>query len=103
MPELSPEDLTKLAGAIAERIVSRLPAKQEMWLFDAYTLADAIGLSVPTIHRVVAAGSIPSIRAGGLRLYCIFDVLDAVREAGSELTQPKPKTDQAQRVKPRRA
>ncbi|MCR9293334.1 MAG: hypothetical protein NXI32_11490 [bacterium] len=98
MQELGGGDLDRLADLIAERLSERLnlPAHNQPKLVDAYGLADAIGLSVPSIHRAVAAGTIPSIRAGGRRLYCVPEVIEAMRAAGPNLTRPD--TTRAQRA-----
>ena len=52
------------------------PAK----LVDVYSLSEAIGLSVPTIHRAVAADTIPSIKSGRRRLYSVPEVIRAMRK-----------------------
>jgi excisionase family DNA binding protein len=97
MQELSPETLETLADAIAKRLADRWglskliePSRPE--LVDVYSLADAVGLSVPTINRAIAAGTIPSVQAGRRRLFVVADVVDAIRAAGEHLTPKRPKS-----------
>lgn len=111
MQELSPEALDSLADAIAQRLALKWnltkpiePSRPE--LVDVYTLADAVGLSVPTLNRAVAKKTIPSTRAGGRRLFVIADVVQAIRQAGEDLTPKREKTtrnDQSPASKARRA
>lgn len=113
MQELSPEALETLADAIAKRLadqwgLSKPIERSRPELVDVYTLADAVGLSVPTINRAIAAGTIPSVQAGRRRLFVVADVVDAIRAAGEHLTpkrpkRPKPRNDQSPAGKTRGA
>ena len=93
-------DLEDLANAVArelmpmineriDRVEQRLEALSAIReaeldcparLVDVYALSEAIGLSVPTIHRAVAAGTFPSIKSGRRRLYSVPEVIQAMRK-----------------------
>ena len=47
-------------------------------LVDGDRLAKILGISRATIDRLVAAGKLPSIKAGRRRLYCPDECLDAL-------------------------
>lgn len=64
---LSPADLERLAGMVADAVADRL-ARRPL-LVDRVELAPMIGLSVPTIERRTRDGSIPCVRSGRRVLY----------------------------------
>lgn len=64
---LSPADLDRLAGMVADAVADRL-ARRPL-LVDRVELAPMIGLSVPTIERRTRTGEIPCVRSGRRVLY----------------------------------
>lgn len=73
---LSPADLERLAGQVAEAVADRL-ARRPL-LVDRVELAPMIGLSVPTIERRTRTGEIPCVRSGRRVLYDPRAVVDAM-------------------------
>lgn len=72
---LTPSDLENFASKIADLVVQRLADQPA--LLDRVALAKKIGLSVPTIDRMVRDGQIPAIKG---RSRVLFD-LKAVKAA----------------------
>jgi excisionase family DNA binding protein len=58
----TPHELDRLADAVADRLAAKLLDQPK--LVDRVELARVLGVSVPTIERLSAAGSIPVVRMG---------------------------------------
>lgn len=58
----TPQELDRLADAVADRLAAKLLDRPR--LVDRVELARELGVSVPTIERLCAAGSIPVVRMG---------------------------------------
>jgi|688.fasta_scaffold1707296_1 excisionase family DNA binding protein len=71
---LSPKELDAVADAVASRLMPFL--KGHSRLIDRHSLADRLGLSVPTIERLTRSGRISVIRAGRRCLYDVDRVVD---------------------------
>lgn len=72
-----------LVEKIAKRVGERVGAVE---LVDKYQLAERINLSVPTIERAVKQGRIPSVQAARCRRFIVSEVIEAIRQAGPNLT-----------------
>lgn len=72
---LSPQDLSSWADLVADRVADKL-AKRPM-LVDRVELAQLLGVSIPTVERLSAAGKIPLVRLGRRVLYDPVAVIEA--------------------------
>lgn len=80
---LTPQEIERLADALADRIAARLgdrPAADE--LLDVHGAAEVLGCSVPTIERAVRRGELPSLRVGRLRRFRRSDLLGLNEKGG---------------------
>jgi len=64
---LSPQELDAVAEGVAARLPMLLSGQPR--LLDRHSLADRLGLSVPTIERLTRKGKISVIRVGRRCLY----------------------------------
>jgi excisionase family DNA binding protein len=78
---LSPREIEELADAIAQRLSGRVEVGDPIG--DVHDAARWLGVSVPTIERLVKAGLIPSIKAGRSRRFQKSKVLAAGEQGGS--------------------
>ena len=77
---LTPRQQTELATEVAKQVVAMLDARGgQPALVDAHALAQAIGVSVSSIDRLIAQGIVPvKVRLGGIRRFSVADVIEAL-------------------------
>lgn len=73
---LSPAELEAFVDAIATRVAQKLSNRP--LLVDRYSLAEIVGVSVPTVERLQRNGIIPVIRVGRRTLYDPQEVITAL-------------------------
>ena len=75
---LSPRELDALADAISERVAARLSSSGRPVdaMLDVQGTADLLGLSQPTIQRLVRAGGVPSRKIGRSRRFVATEPLN---------------------------
>ncbi len=64
---MTPQEINAMAESVAKRVSAILTGQPR--LIDRYSLAERLGLSVPTIERLTRNGKISVICAGRRRLY----------------------------------
>jgi excisionase family DNA binding protein len=74
-PLLTPIEINQLADQVADRVVARLNSRPSDGFVDKHRAAEILGISVPTLERRTADGSIPSHRIGRLRRYLPSELL----------------------------
>jgi excisionase family DNA binding protein len=72
---LSPKELDVVAEGVAARLATLMSSPAR--LLDRHSLAERLGLSVPTIERLTRSGKISVIRAGRR---CLYDADQVVAE-----------------------
>jgi excisionase family DNA binding protein len=72
---MTPAELNTLADQVAERVVARLNSRPPQGFVDKNQAAAILGISVPTLERRTADGSIPSHKIGRLRRYLPSELL----------------------------
>jgi excisionase family DNA binding protein len=80
---MTPNDIDRLADAIADRLASLLASADDP-VGDSHAAAEWIACSVPTIERMVRDGRIPSFTVGRLRRFRRSEVLAAMKADGGE-------------------
>jgi excisionase family DNA binding protein len=80
---MTPNDIDRLADAIADRLASLL-ANADDPVGDSDAAAEWIVCSKPTIERMVRDGRIPSFTVGRLRRFRRSEVLAAMKADGGE-------------------
>lgn len=76
---LSPKELDAVAEGVAARLAVLMSSPPR--LLDRHSLAERLGLSVPTIERLTRSGKISVIRA---RRRCLYDVNQVLAELAAE-------------------
>ncbi len=86
---LSPKELDSVAEGVAARLAVLMSSPPR--LSDRPTLAERIGLSVPTIERLTRSGQISVIRVGRRCLYDVDRVVNELATRSATLpSQPTP-------------
>lgn len=79
------EDRETLVREIVEAVTKKLQEpSQQASLVDGDKLAEILGVSRPTVDRLVRDGKIPSVLAGRRRLYSPVAVIAALSRNGNE-------------------
>lgn len=79
---MTPHEIDQLADAIVDRLAERVPSADD--LVDIHSAAKALGCSVPTVERLVAAGKIRSRKVGRLRRFRRADLLAPNEKGGPD-------------------
>ena len=74
---LTPAELSELAKAIADAVADRLSSRPR--LTDRHGLAEQLGVSVPTVDRLRAAGRIRPVMVGSRPMFDTDDVVAQLR------------------------
>jgi len=72
---MTPAELNTLSEQVAERVVTLLNCSPHQGFVDKNQAAAILGISVPTLERRTADGSIPSHKIGRLRRYLPSELL----------------------------
>ena len=72
---MTPAELNTLADQVAERVLALLNSRPSEGFIDKHRAAEILGISVPTLERRTADGSIPSHKIGRLRRYLPSELL----------------------------
>jgi hypothetical protein len=80
---MSPAEREEFIDQIAAAVANRLAARPR--LLDRYALAEVLGVSVPSIERLQAAGQIPVVRIGRRCLYDPDNVVHALTARDSPI------------------
>ena len=78
---MTPVEINQLADQVAERVLALLNSRPSEEFVDKHRAAEILGISVPTLERRTADGSIPSHKIGRLRRYLPSELLN--REGGA--------------------
>jgi len=78
---VTPVEINQLADQVAERVLALLNSRPSEEFVDKHRAAEILGISVPTLERRTADGSIPSHKIGRLRRYLPSELLN--REGGA--------------------
>jgi excisionase family DNA binding protein len=78
---VTPVEINLLADQVAERVLALLNSRPSEEFVDKHRAAEILGISVPTLERRTADGSIPSHKIGRLRRYLPSELLN--REGGA--------------------
>lgn len=76
-----------IADAVVQRLADRLPTAAQSAdadLLDGPAMAKRLGISLPTLDRMRAAGKIPFIRLGRRVLFQLDAVLAALSQQGGQ-------------------
>ena len=85
---MTPNELDRLADALAERLAARgvhaaAAAAHDNYV-DVHGAAEVLGCSVPTVERLTRAGKIPSVKLNRLRRYRRADLLAVSVKGGGD-------------------
>jgi phage terminase Nu1 subunit (DNA packaging protein) len=79
---MTPAELDRLVDRIAEAVAAKLASQPK--LVDRHQLSEIIGVSVPSIERLQAAGRLPVVRVGRLVRYDVSTVIAALAVGGGD-------------------
>ena len=72
---MSPQEIDRLADAVAERLAALMSRPTDDALVDVHGAAAVLNCSVPTVERLTKSGAIDSMKFGRLRRYRRADLL----------------------------
>ena len=79
---MAPAELEQLARAIADRVTDQLAMRRR--LTTRHELAQVLGVSVPTIDRMLRDNEIPSISIRGKRMFDPAAVITHLKKSGNK-------------------
>ena len=86
MDSVLTELITRIADAVAERVLPAVSTDSKNELIDEPAIAERLGVSRPTLQRLRKAGKAPFVRLGRRVMYDQSDVIAALRMAESVAT-----------------